>query len=158
METIPTPILERLPSFETIRDQDNPTVQARFTQPTGLGSWVWYVLSRDESAGRDDALWCFVKGYESEFGTVCLSDLSAIGPIKWDESFQPAPLWSLVRKPQAPETIEIADSALKTIEVEHDDDDDTTVTLTSADEHSCTFTLSAGDLDRFIKLLQGARR
>lgn len=81
-----------LPSLETIDEQENPLVVAKFYNATGNGEW--YVIGGKELNNGDYYLFGYVKGLiEDELGFFTLQQIKSIGLIVQDTSWKPVGLY-----------------------------------------------------------------
>jgi len=73
MKLLTNELLEKLPALYSQEENPDPTVWAKFFDPSG--SWTWFVLEFDPAEGRFFGL---VKGFETELGYFMLEELEAI--------------------------------------------------------------------------------
>jgi hypothetical protein len=82
--------------FPLGNEWEKQKIVAKFFNPTG--SWSWYLINQDPN--DPDYLWCIVKGFEVECGSVSLSELQSFKGqfglgIERDLHFKPMPVKEL---------------------------------------------------------------
>ena len=92
MELLPAELRLSLPPLYSQEKEKDPIVHCKFFTPDS--TWTWYVTEGGEEEG-DFLFFGYVKGFDSEWGYFCLSELqSARGPmglpIERDLHFRPA--------------------------------------------------------------------
>ena len=82
-----------LPSLETIDEQENPLIIAKFYNAIGNGEW--YVIGGEELDNGDYYLFGYAKDLiEDELGFFTLQQIKSIGLIVQDKTWKPIGLYS----------------------------------------------------------------
>lgn len=94
MKLLTKEILSKLPALGSQENNPDPIVVVKFFDP--CGSWTWYMYEGSPE-GDDFILFGLVHGFEKEFGTVSLNELSAVRNrlglgIERDLHWTPCPL------------------------------------------------------------------
>lgn len=82
-----------LPSLETIDEQENPLIVAKFYNLIGDGEW--YVIGGEQISENDYYLFGYVKGLiEDELGFFTIQQINNFGLIVQDETWKPVGLYT----------------------------------------------------------------
>lgn len=100
MQLLTEELRATLPALYAQEGNKNPTVYAKFFTPDS--DWTWFIT--EGSPEEDDyLLFCYVIGFEEEWGYSALSELESIRgprrlPIERDLNFKPGPFQEVLAR------------------------------------------------------------